>query len=87
MATRRTTRKQVTVEEAPVVHKPVMWTVAPPPEHLVIAVAEYLESTLKDRKYCPRCMGMLEGHKHYDSCKLGKLIVAFEQVNHDLSNQ
>jgi len=82
MATRRTTRKQaVAVAEAPVVHKPVMWTVAPPPEHLVIAVAEYLESTLKDRKYCPRCMGLLAEHKHYDNCKLGKLIVAYEGLN------
>jgi hypothetical protein len=77
--TARTRRTTAAVEEAPIIHKPVMWQVAPPPEPLIFAVAEYLESTLKNRRFCPRCMGMLPD-KHYDDCKLGKLIIAYEEV-------
>lgn len=45
---------------------------------LVIAVKEFLQSTFKDRRYCPRCMGYLP--KHEADCTLGKLAAVYEKV-------
>jgi hypothetical protein len=46
---------------------------------LMKAVQEFLQSTLRDRHYCPRCMGYLP--KHEGDCKLGKLISVYEKVS------
>jgi hypothetical protein len=49
-------------------------------DELSKAVKDYLIAVLKDRHYCPRCMGMLPD-KHYDDCALGKLAAAYRKVN------
>jgi hypothetical protein len=45
---------------------------------LLNAVCVFVEVKLKDRRYCPECMGCLP--KHEGDCNLGKLIAVYEKV-------
>jgi ribosomal protein S27AE len=46
---------------------------------LLRAVEKYLETILKDRRFCPRCMGALPD-SHNPDCAIGKLAAAYQEV-------